>query len=99
MKMNFLKYEVCAGPDDIIEVTLSSAANVRLLDSSNFRSYQAGQAHRCIGGYVKQSPFRLRAPRNGNWYVVIDLGGHAGTIRAGVRVLRDSASHDGSSIF
>ena len=33
MKMNFLKYEVSAGPDDIIEVTLSNAANVRLLDS------------------------------------------------------------------
>ena len=85
--MNFIKYEVDAGPSDVIEVTLDSAANVRLLDSSNFHSYRAGRRHRYIGGHVTHSPYRLRAPHQGHWYVVVDLGGYAGSVRAGVRVL------------
>ena len=54
--MNFIKYEFDAGPDDMIEVSLSGQANVRLLDPSNFQNYRAGRAHRCIGGLAKVSP-------------------------------------------
>ncbi len=85
--MNFIKYEVDAGPDDVIEVTLNSAANVRLLDSSNFHSYRGGRRHRYLGGHVTRSPYRMRAPQQGHWYIVIDLGGYSGSVRAGVRVL------------
>jgi len=31
---------------DIVEVTLTSGANVRLLDSNNFNKYKAGRDHR-----------------------------------------------------
>ncbi|WP_170319610.1 DUF1883 domain-containing protein [Polyangium spumosum] len=89
--MDFLKYELDAGPDDIIEVTLSSQANVRLLDSANFQRYRRGASHRCIGGLAKQSPFHLRAPHSGRWYVAIDLGGYKGNVRASVRVLHGHA--------
>ena len=84
--MDFIKYEFDAGPDDVIEVSLSGQANVRLLDPSNFRSYRAGQGHRCIGGLAKVSPFRLRPPHRGHWFVVIDLGGYRGSIRHSARL-------------
>jgi hypothetical protein len=72
---------------EVVEVQLSNAANVRLMDSSNYFSYKRGGQHRYIGGYVKQSPYRMTVPNSGHWYVAIDLGGHAGTIRSSVRVL------------
>jgi hypothetical protein len=72
---------------EIVEVTLSNAANVRLMDSSNFSSYRAGGRHQYLGGYVTRSPCRLSVPRSGHWHVAIDLGGYQGSVRAGVRVL------------
>jgi hypothetical protein len=73
---------------EIVEVTLNgSAANVRLLDDSNFHSYQAGRNHRYYGGHATRSPVRLQIPNSGRWHVVIDLGGYAGTIRSSIRVL------------
>ena len=84
--MNFLKYELDLGAGDLIEVHLDRQANVRLLDSSNFASYRNGGAHRCLGGLVRVSPYRVRAPHAGRWYVVVDLGGYAGSVRASVQV-------------
>ena len=71
----------------IVEVTLTKAANVRLMDSSNYNNYKNGNKHSYYGGYVKQSPFRITVPRSGHWYITIDLGGYAGSLRHGVRVL------------
>ncbi|MDX2142027.1 MAG: DUF1883 domain-containing protein [Rhodospirillaceae bacterium] len=72
---------------EIVEVTLSGRANVRLMDSSNFNSYRNGSSHRFIGGQATQSPVRLQIPNSGRWHVAIDLGGYSGQIRTGVRVL------------
>ena len=73
---------------EIVEVTLSgNAANVRLMDNSNFQSFRAGRSHRYTGGHATRSPVRLQVPHSGHWYVTIDLGGYAGSVRSGVRVL------------
>jgi hypothetical protein len=73
---------------EVVEVTLSgNAANVRLMDSSNFQSYRAGNRHTFYGGYVTRSPFRINVPRSGQWHVAIDFGGLAGRAKTGVRVL------------
>lgn len=73
---------------EIVEVTLSgSAANVRLMDSSNFQSYKAGRQHRYHGGLVTKSPYHLQVPSSGTWYVTVDMQGLQGTVRSGVRVL------------
>lgn len=73
---------------EIVQVTLSgTAANVRLMDSSNFSSYRAGRRHRYYGGNAKRSPVSIPVPHAGNWHVAIDLGGHGGTIRSSVNVL------------
>ncbi len=73
---------------EIVEVTLSgSAANVRLMDSSNFQSYKNGRQHKYYGGHVTRSPVRLKIPHAGHWYVTVDTGGYPGKVSASVRVL------------
>lgn len=72
---------------EIVEVSLASAANVRLMDSSNFSAYRAGRQHRYYGGYVTRTPWRHPIPSSGHWHVAVDLGGHAGRVGASVRVL------------
>ncbi len=86
--MNFLHQEFEAGPDDLIEVTLDGQANVMLLDSPNFESYRNGLSFKYYGGLAKVSPMRLAPPHEGRWHLAVDLGGHGGTIRASMRVLR-----------
>ena len=90
--MNFLKYEVDAGPNDVIEVTLDKQANVRVMSYSDYQNYRNGRRHRYYGGLVKKSPARIRPPHQGHWYVTVDLGGYAGRVRASVRVLRGGSS-------
>lgn len=72
---------------EIIEVTLTSGANVRLMSSSDFSNYKNGRRHRFIGGLAKKSPIRLQIPNNGHWHVAIDMQGLRGSTRASVRVL------------
>lgn len=72
---------------EIIEVTLSARANVRLMDSSNMSMYRRGRRHTFYGGQMTRSPARLPVPRSAHWHVAIDLGGNSGNIRSGVRVL------------
>ena len=60
---------------------MSAAANVRLLDSSNYSNYKNGRRHRYYGGYVKKSPYRIIVPNSGHWYITIDLGGYSGTVK------------------
>lgn len=76
---------------DVVEVTLTSGANVRLLDSSNFNAYRNGRQHRYIGGLARRSPTRLTIPNSGHWHVVVDMQGLRGSTRAGFRVINGSA--------
>lgn len=71
----------------IVEVQLTAAANVRLMDSSNYSSYKNGRRHKYYGGYVKRSPYKIVVPNAAHWYVTIDLGGYAGSVKHSVRVL------------
>lgn len=74
---------------EIVEVTLKgSAANVRLMDGTNFRHYKAGRKHRYEGGLIKKSPHQLVIPRTSHWYVTVDLNGlRSRSVRSEVRVL------------
>lgn len=81
-KLGYLK----AG--QIVEVTLKqSAANVRLLDNTNFNNYRSGRQHRYLGGLVKQSPYQIEVPRNATWHLTVDMNGMRGSVRSAVRVL------------
>lgn len=70
-----------------VVVTLSTGANVRLMDSTNFTAYKNGRRHQYVGGLVSRSPFRIVVPRSGSWYLTIDLMGlRASTVRHSVTV-------------
>jgi hypothetical protein len=70
-----------------VVVSLSgNAANVRLLDGSNFSSFQRGGQHRYIGGLAKRSPVRLGVPSTGRWHLVVDMMGLRGSARSSVAV-------------
>lgn len=86
--MNFLKYDLGnLKRGEVVEVTLTRGANVRLMDSSNFNSYRSGRKHRYYGGLAKQSPVRIAVPNSGHWYVAIDMQGLSGSTSASVRVV------------
>ncbi len=86
--MQFIKHDLGnRSGGEIVEVTLSAAANVRLMDNSNFQSYRSGRRHRYHGGYAKKSPVRLQIPRSGHWYVTVDLGGYSGKVSSSARIL------------
>jgi len=86
--LSFLKYDLGnLKRGEIVEVTLTSGANVRLMDSSNFNSYKNGRKHRFYGGLAKKSPTRLQVPNTGHWYVAVDMQGLRGSTKASVRVV------------
>lgn len=73
---------------EIVEISLSgSAANVQLMDSSNFSSYRNGRRYRYTGGLARQSPVRLQIPSAGRWHVAVDMKGLRGHVRSAARVL------------
>ncbi|MEN3157278.1 DUF1883 domain-containing protein [Alkalimonas sp. NCh-2] len=86
--MNFLKYDLGnLKRGEVVEVTLTSGANVRLMDSSNFNNYKNGRKHKYYGGLARQSPVRIAVPNSGHWYVAIDMQGLRGSTNASVRVV------------
>lgn len=85
--MNYSYYDLGQrNKGEIVEVRLSAAANVRLMNSSNYSNYKNGRKHHYYGGYVKTSPYRIPIPISGHWYVTIDLGGYAGKVKHSVNV-------------
>lgn len=72
----------------IVEIVLKgNAANVQLLDSTNFNNYRNGRRYHYIGGLAKKSPVHLATPHSGHWHVAIDMRGLRGNVNASVRVL------------
>lgn len=77
---------------DVVEITLSgSAANVMLMDTSNFNSYKNGRRFRYTGGLAQKSPVRLQVPSSGRWHAVVDMRGLRGNVRASFRVIDAAA--------
>lgn len=73
---------------DRVQVTLSgNAANVRLMDTSNYNSYKNGRRHTYHGGLMTKSPVVIGVPSSSHWYVTVDLQGLRGTVRSSVKVL------------
>lgn len=87
--MNFVHHDLGQRKSgEIIEVTLAgNAANVQLMDNSNFLNYRSRRQYRYQGGHATRSPVRLQIPHSGHWHVAIDLGGQKGSVRSGVQIL------------
>lgn len=86
--MNYLHETIDLEAGDVVEVGLDSSANVLLMDPPNYRAYQLGRPYRYHGGFVEESPLKIKAPHPGPWHVVIDLGGYPGAVRASIGVLK-----------
>jgi hypothetical protein len=84
--MNYLHSEFELDAGDVVVVDLDGQANVLLMDLSNFDAYRNGRSYRYYGRLAEKTPVRLMAPRGGHWHLVVDLGGYAGTVKAGVRL-------------
>jgi hypothetical protein len=91
--MNFTHYNLGhVDRGSVVVVTLKgNAANVRLMDGSNFSSYRSGRQHRYVGGLARSSPVRLQVPHSGTWHVAIDMQGLSGQVRSGVQVVPGQA--------
>jgi hypothetical protein len=86
--MNFLHYEVTTAPGEAIRVILrGNAANVLVMDDTNYQKYRAGEEYKYFGRYYDRSPAIIRPPNGGRWHVVINLGGYAGNVNAVVQVV------------
>lgn len=72
---------------EIVQVHLNAAANVLLLNSSNYNNYKRGRRYNGYGGHATQTPVRLNVPNAGRWYVAIDLGGYSGRVNSSVEIL------------
>jgi Domain of unknown function (DUF1883). len=84
--MDFTEYNLgFCNKGEVAEITLSSAANVILLDYTNLHKYKNSMKFEYHGGHANVSPYKIKIPESGTWYVVID--GYSGTIKASVSVV------------
>lgn len=67
----------------VVEVTLNSVNNVRLMTAGNFQRFKELLGFKYVGGIAKKSPVRIVIPEDGHWHVIVDMEGH--------RVLADSS--------
>ena len=86
MKFHYYDLGHLSGGETVVVTLSGNAANVRLMDSSNYQSYRSGRSHRYIGGLAERSPVRLGVPHSGHWYVTIDMQGLRGSVRFSVHV-------------
>ena len=86
--MSILQYDLGhLDSGQIVEITLTRGANVRLLNSSNFNNYKNNRKHVYYGGLVTKSPYRMKVPNRDYWYIIIDMKGLKGSTEASVNVL------------
>jgi hypothetical protein len=86
--LDFLQFDLGSRQrGEIVEITLTSGANVRLMTNSEFSNYKNGRRHQFIGGLAKRSPIQLQIPSSDHWYVAVDMQGLRGSTRASVRTL------------
>ena len=54
-----------------VEVRLQHAADVFLLDSTNFQRYLNHQSFKYYGGHYTRTPVRITVSGRGRWYLIV----------------------------
>lgn len=67
-------FQMTTGPNLMVEVTLSRAAYVYLVNQQGYQNYLNGNEFAHQGGYTTESPCRIRIPSSNHWYVIVDNG-------------------------
>lgn len=58
-----------------VKVELQHAADVFLVDSTNFQKYKRGADFKYYGGYYTRSPVVITVSGAGRWYLIVRGGG------------------------
>ena len=89
--MHYLHYQLELGEYDIVQVTLSMQAFLRMMSDTDYEKYRFGEEYKFHGGVATSSPANIKPPSRGHWHLVIDLGGKDGDLEAKVNILKDRA--------
>ena len=54
-----------------VNVELQHAADVFLVDSSNFQKYKSGRDFKYYGGHYTQTPVSITVSGVGRWYLIV----------------------------
>lgn len=74
--------------DDELELRITGAAHVFLMDDDNYRYYREGEEYDYYGGLVRRSPLRLKAPYAGAWHLVIEQAEHGKPLDVVVQIIQ-----------
>ncbi len=58
-----------------VEVQLKYAADVFLVDRTNYQRYCSGQNFKYFGGHFTKTPVRISVKGAGRWYLIVRGGG------------------------
>lgn len=58
-----------------VQVDLRHAADVFLVDSTNYRRYTSGERFEYFGGHYTQTPVTIRVEGAGRWYLIVRNNG------------------------
>jgi len=58
-----------------VEVQLKNAADVFLVDSTNYQRYNSGQEFKYFGGHYTKTPVTISVQGTGRWYLIVRDGG------------------------
>jgi len=62
-------------PGDILRVTATSQANLRLMSSEHFLAWKHKRPYSCYGGLLSGGWTRMGFPHEADWYLVVDKKG------------------------
>lgn len=72
---------------DVWRVELDKAANVFLVDPSNYSAFKAGRRFTYYGGLIERTPHDFVVPQSGRWYIVAHSWGLRYPARISLRKL------------
>lgn len=58
-----------------VEVHLEHAADVFLVDSTNYQHYKSGRKFKYFGGHYTKTPVTISVNGVGRWYLIVRGGG------------------------
>jgi len=72
---------------DTLQVGLTAAAHVMLMDENNYRAYVDEEDFEYYGREVKRTPYRTRPPAAGTWHLVIEQIDTEAPLSASVQIV------------
>lgn len=68
--MDKIPYAISTGTLSV-EVHIENAADVFLVDSTNYSSFKAGRKFKYFGGHYDRTPVTITVNGSGKWYLIV----------------------------